>query len=107
MGTPGKAEPDRHQLLAAYDDLCRYCKCIFTCADAVKTKAALVQYFPDATRLVDHGLNLDDILNPKYKKPAPSEISSNYVGAFIGLGSSRIIDIVAETRSAIALSQKT
>jgi hypothetical protein len=78
-GSPGKSCPNLKKLLYVYYELCCYCKCIFTCADAVNDKSKLLKFFPDAGNLAQCGLDLCDVVNPKMKKPAASEISSQYI----------------------------
>jgi hypothetical protein len=98
MGNPGKVKPDLPRLRLAYDDLCAYCKCVF--AAAAKCSVPEIQkLFVRVDDLVPFGLNLGDLMNPRFKKPAPSEIAASYIAANIGLSKSRVIDLVSMARS--------
>ncbi len=98
-GNPGKASPNLAKFLMAYDDLCRYCKCIFAAADATHSESAIRQHFADAEIMGQHGLILKELIDPRLNKPAPSDMAASYINTYSGLSKSRIVDLVSKARA--------
>ncbi|MEI6647275.1 MAG: hypothetical protein WCP12_14665 [bacterium] len=113
-GNPGKAAADLPQLLQAYDDCCAYVKLIYkyaiklarqnSRAEARRPEAInnavknLLNYFADADKLGDCGVNLSDIVL-NLKGPEPSKVAAEYIGHSCGLTASRVMDLVTKARN--------
>jgi hypothetical protein len=113
-GNPGKSSADLPQLLQAYDDCCTYVKLIYAYAiklarqnsraearrpgainNAVKN---LLNYFADADKLGDYGVNLNEIVQD-LKGTEPSEVAAKYIAHSCGLTASRVMDLVTKARN--------
>ena len=95
-GTPGKTAPNKRRLSAAYLDLKSYCTCIISAAGKKPNEPALLKLFPDANKLQSHGLVLGELLDHRFKKPAPSAVATNYISTFSGLSTSRVTDLTSK-----------
>ena len=100
-GNPGKAPADPRKLLAAYDDLCSYCKCIIAAANAGLKAVDLGRLFPDSKKLtLNNDTTLEKMFDPKFTKPAPSKYASGYISVWSGLSIQRVRDLISKARAA-------
>ena len=113
-GKPPKVSLDPRKLLQAYDDFCGYCRAVFEAADDISSRKPvpgmpvdgaerereLERWFPEVRELELHGVVIADLLNPRYNKPAPSEVATSFIAAFSGLSESRITDLIGAARNA-------
>lgn len=99
QGNPGKTRAESKMLLAAYDGLCLYCKCIFAAAIDGRNETKLKSLFPDVNDLALSGIVVQDLLNSKFKKPAPSDVASSYIAKWSGLSIQRVRDLISKARS--------
>ena len=113
-GKPPKVSLDPRKLLQTYDDFCGYCRAVFEAADDISSRKPvpgmpvdgaerereLERWFPEVRELERHGVVIADLLNPRYNKPAPSEVATSFIAAFSGLSESRITDLIGAAKKA-------